>query len=347
LNNIRLFIFLAILILFLSGNFCSASDSNCEKYDWKRKASIIEISPDTLERMLKKCKKKAHKTIEIIIKELEAKQIESKDVQGIFFYYDDIGAKVHDCNIYYRFKTDLPKKMRSFHRDEKYDCSNLVNKVVYTFLNTRKEDIEKITKPYLNQKIGKYKVVHMIDPTLSEINLIITRHPQMKKMFENEGVRFLDIPVPLSPYPIYGNVWEEAGMAGLEKKLDKAGLGLKYNILLTVAGALDPRRKLPESSKQGSPKRYIHFPATILITEEIEDKDELYEIKEGDIIEDIAKHFFGDKDFWGIIYQINRDNIKDPKNLIPGNKIRIPKKENLLLPIYYEFVPFGHAYTKE
>ena len=344
---IRSYIFLVISSLLLLGNVCGASYSNCEKHDWKKEATIIEISLQTLERMLEQCKKNTHKNIKMIIKDLKAKQIESKEVQGIFFYYDDIGAKVNDCRIYYRFKNGPSKKMRSFPRDENYDCTKIVNKVVYTFLNTRKDYIAKIIKPYLKQKIGKYKVVQMIDPTLSEINIFIRRHPQMKTVFENEGVRFLDIPVPLSCYPIYGSVWEETGIADLEKKLDKWGIGLKYNILLTAAGALNPRRTLPKSSKHSPQKRYIDFPAPIWISEEIVDKDEIYEIQNGDIIEEIAKDHYGDKDFWGIIYQINRDKIKNPSNLKLGNKIRVPKKENLLLPIHYEFVPFGHAYTKE
>lgn len=58
--------------------------------------------------------------------------------------------------------------------------------------------------------------------------------------------------------------------------------------------------------------------------EPAEEKIEFYEIKSGDTLSGIAKHFYGDFSLYTKIFDANRDVIGDPDKIYPGQKIRIP-----------------------
>ena len=49
-----------------------------------------------------------------------------------------------------------------------------------------------------------------------------------------------------------------------------------------------------------------------------------YTIKSGDSLSKIAKEFYGNAADWQKIYQANKDTIKDPNLIFPGQKIKIP-----------------------
>jgi nucleoid-associated protein YgaU len=49
-----------------------------------------------------------------------------------------------------------------------------------------------------------------------------------------------------------------------------------------------------------------------------------YVIQSGDSLSKIAKRFYGNATDWQKIYQANRDKIKDPNLIYPGQKIIIP-----------------------
>lgn len=51
---------------------------------------------------------------------------------------------------------------------------------------------------------------------------------------------------------------------------------------------------------------------------------ELYIIKKGDTLSHIAKHFYGNANAYPRIFEANREVIKDPDLIFPGQKIRIP-----------------------
>ena len=59
-------------------------------------------------------------------------------------------------------------------------------------------------------------------------------------------------------------------------------------------------------------------------TEAPEQKVEFYEIKKGDTLSAIAKHYYGDYKQYPKIFEANRDVIGDPDKIYPGQKIRIP-----------------------
>jgi nucleoid-associated protein YgaU len=49
-----------------------------------------------------------------------------------------------------------------------------------------------------------------------------------------------------------------------------------------------------------------------------------YTVKSGDSLSKIAKHFYGDGGKWHRIYDANRDKIKNPDLIHPGDELTIP-----------------------
>jgi nucleoid-associated protein YgaU len=58
-----------------------------------------------------------------------------------------------------------------------------------------------------------------------------------------------------------------------------------------------------------------------------EPKDETvyYEVKSGDSLSKIAKHFYGNAMKYPVIFEANREVIKNPDLIYPGQMLRIPK----------------------
>jgi nucleoid-associated protein YgaU len=53
----------------------------------------------------------------------------------------------------------------------------------------------------------------------------------------------------------------------------------------------------------------------------------IYEVKSGDSLSKIAKHEYGDANAWPTIFEANKDILKDPNKIFPGQKLRIPPKK--------------------
>jgi hypothetical protein len=341
------FIQLTISLFFLFINSAYGfSDSTCLIYNFQNGETKIEISPYTLDKMMGKCKNETSKIVASIIEDLNKKLQESKDTKGICFYYRIIENKVNDCNIYYRFENSKPKKMKSFPRDANYDCTEIVRQVFFAYMLAKKDNMAKIIEPYQNLKFDKFQLIQMIDPTLAEINVVLRRHPEFQTLFEKRNYHFTDIPVLVSYYAFDESIWERLKIAYFSKQMDKLHPSLKHTAMMAAAGALNPRINLRTGSEFNRQYKIVILPVPIWISKELVDESEMYEIQADDILEEIAKDRYGDEKFWGLIYQINRDKIQNPYKLKSGIKIRIPKKENLLLPTHYEFVPYKQVYKK-
>jgi nucleoid-associated protein YgaU len=52
----------------------------------------------------------------------------------------------------------------------------------------------------------------------------------------------------------------------------------------------------------------------------------IYEVKPGDSLSKIARREYGDANAWKRIFEANRDLIKDPDKIFPGQKLKIPPK---------------------
>jgi len=49
-----------------------------------------------------------------------------------------------------------------------------------------------------------------------------------------------------------------------------------------------------------------------------------YTVQKGDTLSRIAEHFYGSASKWRVIYEANRDLIKDPDLIYPGQTFTIP-----------------------
>jgi nucleoid-associated protein YgaU len=50
----------------------------------------------------------------------------------------------------------------------------------------------------------------------------------------------------------------------------------------------------------------------------------LHEVRPGETLGEIAHATLGDSDLWPALYRANRDQIRDPSRLHPGQKLSIP-----------------------
>ena len=57
----------------------------------------------------------------------------------------------------------------------------------------------------------------------------------------------------------------------------------------------------------------------------VDDGTQYYVIKSGDTLSAIAKQFYGDPNKYPMIFEANREVIRDANLIFPGQKIRIPK----------------------
>lgn len=51
----------------------------------------------------------------------------------------------------------------------------------------------------------------------------------------------------------------------------------------------------------------------------------VYVVKQGDTLGKIAKEIYGKASKWQIIYEANKENIKNPNKIYPGQKLKIPQ----------------------
>jgi nucleoid-associated protein YgaU len=57
-----------------------------------------------------------------------------------------------------------------------------------------------------------------------------------------------------------------------------------------------------------------------------EPTEQTYTVVSGDSLSKIAKHHYGDASKWRRIFEANRDLIKDPDEIYPGQTLKIPSE---------------------
>jgi nucleoid-associated protein YgaU len=113
----------------------------------------------------------------------------------------------------------------------------------------------------------------------------------------------------------YKSVIDLAKQSGKDLKMEE-----KNNVLYIHASA-------SESVKQQIWDAYAKIDpdmraGDLMLNIEAADFDEVYEIKKGDTLGKIAKHY---GTTWQKIHEMNKDTIKNPDLIFPGQKIKIPK----------------------
>lgn len=77
------------------------------------------------------------------------------------------------------------------------------------------------------------------------------------------------------------------------------------------------------SNVQGGGSSTAPAPATA--EPKVEDATRTYTVVKGDSLSRIAKQHYGNANKWRRIYEANRDVIKDPDLIYPGQSLRIPE----------------------
>lgn len=108
----------------------------------------------------------------------------------------------------------------------------------------------------------------------------------------------------------------------IAKKEGVSGLKLEEkNNVLHITG------QTSESIKQKMLDAYVRIDpdmraGDLVLNIEAADFEEYYEIQKGDTLGKIAKHY---GTTWQKIHEMNKDTIKNPDLIFPGQKIKVPK----------------------
>lgn len=65
--------------------------------------------------------------------------------------------------------------------------------------------------------------------------------------------------------------------------------------------------------------------ALALASARAEEAAAIHEVQAGETLSAIAAHTLGDPSLWPAIYEANRDQIKDPARVYPGQRLMIPE----------------------
>jgi nucleoid-associated protein YgaU len=82
----------------------------------------------------------------------------------------------------------------------------------------------------------------------------------------------------------------------------------------------ESRKERPAQQPEGAPAEDTRPP----VEEQVAPSPRIHVVQEGDSLSQIAKAVYGDASRWREIYQANKDKIKDPKIIRPGQELRIP-----------------------
>lgn len=59
-----------------------------------------------------------------------------------------------------------------------------------------------------------------------------------------------------------------------------------------------------------------------------EEEPRIHEVQAGETLWSIAQVTIGDAGLWPVLYRANRDQIKDPSRVYPGQRLRIPELDS-------------------
>jgi nucleoid-associated protein YgaU len=65
--------------------------------------------------------------------------------------------------------------------------------------------------------------------------------------------------------------------------------------------------------------------ALLLASGALAQEPRVHVVQRGDTLGKIAERWLGDSDLWPALYRANRDRIKDPSRIYPGQRLSIPE----------------------
>jgi nucleoid-associated protein YgaU len=112
----------------------------------------------------------------------------------------------------------------------------------------------------------------------------------------------------------------EAKARAAEAKLKEAEEKVKE---AEEKAAREEREKRLEAA---AARREARREAMELRAERLREQERTYTVKSGDSLSKIAKELLGDAKRWPEIFEANKDQIKDPNLIHPGQELKIPAK---------------------
>jgi LysM repeat protein len=94
---------------------------------------------------------------------------------------------------------------------------------------------------------------------------------------------------------------------------------------IVSGGHTTPRPSTPPSVTPGPKASGIVSGGSSQLTTRDEHTLQSYTVEKGDSLSKIAKRVYGKASYWRQIYEANKDNIKDPDLIYPGQVIRLPE----------------------
>lgn len=111
----------------------------------------------------------------------------------------------------------------------------------------------------------------------------------------------------------------------LPGKIENFGVDFK-NGVVTLTGSCDSHATKEKAVLlAGNVKGVESVDDSGLNAPEPEETTEFYTIQRGDTLSKIAKHFYGSGSKYPVIFEANREVIKNPDLIYPGQVVRIPK----------------------
>lgn len=88
----------------------------------------------------------------------------------------------------------------------------------------------------------------------------------------------------------------------------------------------DARAAVREQAAHMSPGSKADFVDVPAHAAEVIDTTRVHVVAEGDTLDTIAMHFYGNKNAGMLIFDANRDQLTDPDRIKPGQMLKIPAK---------------------
>lgn len=138
-------------------------------------------------------------------------------------------------------------------------------------------------------------------------------------------------PTPATPEIDTAAIERERRIAAIQNYINGLGLGIE-NLDVDIEG--DKITAYGQAQTQGDKEKLILALGNIEGVSSVDDRvsvlvsepeAEMYEVKSGDSLSKIAKHFYGDPMRYPDIFEANKPMLKHPDKIYPGQILRIPK----------------------
>ena len=152
-----------------------------------------------------------------------------------------------------------------------------------------------------------------------------------EKLFGKREAKAASAPAAAAPDPAAANKAAADAILAYIKTQDLTTIGITVTFdgasgMVKVAGSVpDQATKEKIILCCGNVEGVEHVEEEILV-EETEPEAEFYTVVKGDNLSKIAKHHYGNANEWKRIFEANKDVLKDPDKIFPGQKLKIPPK---------------------